>query len=190
MSSAQHVSRPARAAACRLRRRLTWLGAASLGLAGPAHGAPSWSVGIDLHGTDDAFAARRPIGVAGAIRYGAVEGSVVADPMLFVLGWEMLDATLGRWFAGDRIELLGGWRQTSGELSGGRRYDEALLLGADAVAMSSPRFRIVFGAELATSLWRHGAGIPANTIALAFDADLATRVELGFHLRFEITGAL
>lgn len=175
-----------------MRARAAVGGLAAVALAAPAaaRGEPGWRLGIDVHGTDEAIAARRPLGLAAGVRSGATEAAVVIDPMLLVLGWEMLDATIGQWIAGDRIELVAGWRQTSGRLSAGRRYDEALLLGADATALSSPRFRIAFGAELATSLWRHGGGLPDNTIALPPDAELATRVELMFHLRFDLTGAL
>jgi hypothetical protein len=153
----------------------------------PADAEPGWRLGIDVHGTDNAFAVRRPLGLAAGVRRGAAEATIVVDPMLLVLGWEMLDVSLGGWIAGDRVELLAGWRQTSGPLGRGRRYDESLLLGADAVAMSSGRLRIVFGAELSLSLWRHGGTIPDNVAPLAL-AELATRVDLLLHLRFEITG--
>ncbi len=167
-----------------------WLVLVSLALASPAHGDTSWRTGLDFHGTDAAFAARRPIGVATGLRCGPMEGSVVIDPMVFVLGWEMLDFTVGRWLASDRVELITGWRQVSGRLSGGRRYDEEMLLGADAVAIALGRLRLVFGAELETSVWRHGAHIRNDTIDLALNADLATRIELLLHMRFEITGIM
>lgn len=172
------------------RPSLGGLAALALAASAPAHGEPGWRLGIDVHGTDEAIAARRPLGLAVGIRSGATEAAVVIDPMLLILGWEMLDATLGRWIAGDRIELIAGWRQTSGRLNAGRRYDEALLLGGDVTALTSRWFRIAFGAELATSLWRHGGGLPDNTIALPPDAEIATRIELVLHLRFDITGAL
>lgn len=154
----------------------------------PAHAAPTWSIGVDVHGTDNAFATNRPLGVALGLRAGSLEGSLVADPSVLVDGWEMFDATLGGWIAGDRIELLAGWRNISGPTHGGRRYDENVLLGADIVAMSARHFRLEFGAELQTSVWRHGAHIPDDTAAFAFDADLATRTELMLHLRFKLTG--
>jgi hypothetical protein len=161
---------------------------ACLAFAAPARADLSWRAGLDVHGTDAAFAARRPVGIASGLRYGAVEGSVVVDPMMLILGWEMLDVTAGRWIADDRIELLGGWRQVSGRLSGGRRYDEGLLLGVDSVGVSSGRFRIAFGAEVTTSVWRHGARIPGDSIQLILNMELATRIELLLHVRFEITG--
>ena len=173
------------------RRRLhraTWLAGAVLAGASPAHAAPAWSAGLDLHGTDAAVAAHRPIGVAGGLRFGAVQAAAVVDPMVLFLGWEMLDVSAGRWFGGDRVEVLGGWRQTSGRFRGGRRYDEALLLGLDSVARASHWYRLSFGAELATSLWRHGAHIPGDTIDLSLNAELATRMELVLHVRFELTG--
>jgi len=154
----------------------------------PAHAEPTWSLGADVHGTDSAFATHRPLGVALGLRVGMLEGSVVADPSVLVDGWQMIDATLGGWIAGDRLALIAGWRNTSGPSHGGRRYDENLLIGADIVALRAPHFRLEFGAELQTSVWRHGADIPDDTMAFAFDADLATRTELMLHLRFKLTG--
>jgi len=174
-------------------RRLGLAAACAAVLLAPATRAgaqPAWRLGLDVHGTDRMSAARRPLGVAAGLRSGALEGTIVADPMRFLLGWEMLDATLGGWIAGDRVELLAGWRRTSGPFAGRRRYDEALLVGANLTALTSTRFRVEFGAELATSLWRHGAGVPDNTIDLAVNAELATRVSLLLHLRFVVLGAL
>jgi hypothetical protein len=164
-----------------------WLALAVLSLAPPAAAEPSWHTGLDFHGTDAAFAARRPIGIAAGLRRGDNDGSVVVDPMVLVLGWEMLDVTVGRWVAGDRLELLAGWRQTSGRAGHGRRYDEAVLLGADS-AVSSGSVRVSFGAELETSVWRHGGKIPSDTIEFAANAELATRIELLLHVRFEVGG--
>lgn len=174
-------ARPARAGLNR------WLALVVLSASAPAYGDPSWHTGLDFHGTDAAFAARRPIGIAMGLRHGAIDGAVVVDPMVLVLGWEMLDVTVGRWIASDRLEVLAGWRQTSGSARHGRRYDEALLLGADS-AISSGNVRVSFGAELETSLWRHGGKIPSDTIDFAASAELATRMELLLHVRFEVGG--
>jgi hypothetical protein len=152
---------------------------------------PSWRAGLDLHGTDAAVGTRRPLGIAGGLRYQATEGAVVIDPMVLVLGWEMLDVTAGRWLADDRVEVLAGWRQTSGRLARGRRYDEAVLLGADWAAPLSNRFRLAFGVEVETSIWRHGGNLAGDTIRFgSLDAALARRVELLLHARFELTGSL
>lgn len=163
--------------------------AAALALASlPAHASPTWSLGADLHGTDGAFATHRPLGVALSLRAGWLEGSIVADPGVFVDGWEMFDATLAGWLAGDRIALVAGWRDTSGPAHGGRRFDDNVLVGADVVALTARHVRLEFGAELQTSIWRHGADIPDSRIAFAFDADLASRTALMLHLRFKLTG--
>jgi hypothetical protein len=168
--------------------RLTrWLAVALIVAAAPASAESGWHTGLDFHGTDAAFAARRPIGITAGLRRGAIDGSVVIDPMLLVLGWEMLDLTIGHWNASDRVELLTGWRQTSGGLSHGRRYDEAWLLGAD-VAIASSRVRVSFGAELVISLWRHGGHIPSDTITFAANPELGTRMAVLLHLRFEVGG--
>ncbi len=164
--------------------------AAILASATPADAEPGWRLGLDLHGTDRAFASRRPLGVAAGLRSGALEATIVADPMRLVLGWEMLDVTAGGWIASDRVALLAGWRRMSGPLAGRRRYDEAMLVGANVTALTSQHFRVEFGAELAASLWRHGAGVPDDTIDLAFHDELATRLSLLLHLRFVFAGAL
>ncbi|HET7499912.1 MAG TPA: hypothetical protein VFK02_02885 [Kofleriaceae bacterium] len=167
------------------------LALAGLLLAARAHGEPRWRAGLDVHGTDAAFGERRPLGLAGGLRHGANEAAIVVDPLVLVLGWEMLDVTLGRWIAGDRVELLGGWRQTSGRLASGRRYDEALLVGADWAVPLSDRFRLAFGVELEASIWRHGARIAGDVIELwPPTVDTARRVELLLHARFELTGGL
>jgi hypothetical protein len=159
--------------------------------AAQAHAEPSWRAGLDVHGTDAALGGRRPIGLAGRLRWGAMEAAVVVDPLVFVLGWEMLDVTAGRWIAGDRAEVLAGWRQTSGRLGTGRRYDEAVLLGADWVAPLSGRFRFAFGLEFETSIWRHGGNIDSDTIQVfPFTTDIAARMEFLLHARFELTGLL
>jgi len=168
-----------------------WALVAGLMVATHAHADPSWRAGLDLHGTDAAYSSRRPLGIAGGLRYGAWEAAIVVDPMVLVLGWEMLDVSAGRWIADDRVELLAGWRQTSGRLSSGRRYDEAVLLGADWAVPLSGRFRLAFGVELETSLWRHGAGIDSDPIQVfPPGAELARRIELLLHARFELTGCL
>lgn len=146
---------------------------------------------MDLHGFDAAFGARRPIGLGLGIRYGAVEAAVVVDPMIFLLGWEMLDVTAGSWLAHDRVEALIGWRQTSGVIGTGRRYDEAILLGADWIVPSSGRLRLTFGLELETSVWRHGGGIDSEHIRFfSSSGDLLPRLELLLHARFDLTGVL
>ncbi|HEX4418473.1 MAG TPA: hypothetical protein VH165_11265 [Kofleriaceae bacterium] len=155
------------------------------------HADPRWDAGLDLHGTDAAFGSRRPIGIAGGLRQGDVEAGLVVDPLVFALGWETIDVTAGLWLAGDRAELVGGWRQSSGKLGTGRRYDEALLIGADWVVTLSPRYRLAFGAELVTSIYRHGADIGSDPIQLwPLTTDLAERMDLMLHARFEITGWL
>jgi len=166
-----------------------WLavGVLTAGAAAPVRAEPSWHTGLDFHGTDAAFAARRPIGIAAGLRHGAVDGAVVVDPMVLVLGWEMLDVTVGRWIADDRLEVVAGWRQTSGRVSHGRRYDEAVLLGADT-AMTSGSVRMSFGAELETSVWRHGGHLPSDTLDFAANTELATRMEVMLHMRFELGG--
>ncbi|HEU4730805.1 MAG TPA: hypothetical protein VFT22_23075 [Kofleriaceae bacterium] len=164
---------------------------AGLLFAARAHAEPSWRAGLDVHGTDAALGERRPLGIAGGVRYGQTEGAIVIDPLVLVLGWEMLDVTLGRWIAGDRVELVGGWRQTSGPLASGRRYDEAVLVGADWTVPLSSRFRLAFGLELETSIWRHGGRIEGDVIQLLPPTvDTARRVELLLHARFDVTGAL
>jgi hypothetical protein len=157
----------------------------------PVRADSGWRAGLDLHGFDAAFGARRPIGIGMGIRSGAVEGAVVVDPMIFVLGWEMLDVTVGRWLARDRVEALIGWRQTSGAIGTGRRYDEAILLGVDWMIPSSGKLRLTFGVELETSVWRHGGGIDSEHIRLfSSSADLLPRLELLLHARFDLTGVL
>jgi len=164
---------------------------ACLAVVAPAHADPSWRAGLDVHGTDAAYGGRRPLGVAAGLRCGATEGGVVVDPLVFALGWEMLDVTAGRWFADDRIELLAGWRQLSGRFGTGRRYDEAVLLGADWVVPLSRRFRLGFGLEFQTSIWRHGGDISSDTIAVfPVTTDLPERMSLLLHARFELTGIL
>ena len=155
------------------------------------HAEPSWRAGIDLHGTDDAFGPRRPIGLAGGLRFTDLEVATTIDPLMPFLGWETIDLTLGDWICDDRIELLGGWRQSSGKLGTGRRFDESLLIGADYAVPLTPRYRLAFGAELATSIVRHGADLPMDTIHVwPVTSDLAKRMELMFHARFEITGKI
>jgi hypothetical protein len=154
----------------------------------PVRADSAWRAGLDLHGFDAAFGARRPIGIGMGIRCGAVEGAVVVDPMIFVLGWEMLDVTVGRWLAHDRVEALIGWRQTSGAIGTGRRYDEAMLLGADWRVPSSGKLRLTFGVELETSLWRHGGRIDGEHISFSSSsADLLPRLELLLHARLDLT---
>lgn len=158
---------------------------------GSARAEPSWRAGVDLHGTDDAFGPRRPIGLAGGLRTGDLELATTVDPLMPFLGWETVDLTIGTWVDADRIELLAGWRQSSGKLGTGRRFDEALLVGADYAVPLTPRYRLAFGAELATSITRHGADLPMDTIAVwPVTSDLAKRMSLILHARFEITGKL
>src|SRR5438874_10799247 len=106
-----------------------WVVAVMLACSAAASADAGWHTGLDFHGTDAAYGARRPIGLSGGLRTGDNEASVVLDPLVFVLGWEMLDVTVGRWVLDERVKVNGGWRQTSGPLAGGRRFDEALLVG-------------------------------------------------------------
>ena len=162
-----------------------------LASAAPARADSGWRAGLDLHGFDAAFGARRPVGIGLGIRCGAMESAVVVDPMIFLLGWEMLDVTVGRWLAHDRVEALIGWRQTSGTMGTGRRYDEAILLGADWAVPSSGKLRLTFGVELETSIWRHGGGIESERIRFSSSSeDLLPRLEVLLHARFDLTGAL
>jgi hypothetical protein len=152
---------------------------------------PAWRAGIDFHGTDDAFGPRRPIGVAGGLRFGDLEVATTLDPLMPFLGWQTVDLTLGTWICDDKIELLAGWRQSSGKLGTGRRFDEAFLVGADYAVPFTPRYRLAFGVELATSIVRHGADLPMDEINVwPATSDLAKRIEFMFHARFEVTGKI
>lgn len=164
--------------------------ALGLGLGQRASAESLLGIGLDVHGTDAALSARRPLGIAAAVCHRATQLSIVLDPLVFVLGWEVLDVTVGHWFADDRAQILVGWRQTSGASSAGRRYSEAALLGADVTMFASGPFRLSFGAELKLSLWRHGGAVPDETLRFAIPAELATEMEFLLHARFELVGRL
>jgi hypothetical protein len=129
---------------------------------------------------------RHPLRTALGVQLGRFDLSVVTDPGVLIDGKSDVDLLLGWWIAPRAWQLAIGYRNSSMPIAGGRRFDEALLLGLDAAMplVSGKHVRATFGLLLVADLVRHGGGVPTHTIPTRIP-DLADYLSVGFNARFE-----
>lgn len=129
---------------------------------------------------------RHPLRSVIGVQAGTFDLSLVTDPGVFVDGKSDVDLLLGWWVAPRAWQLSIGYRNSSMPIAGGRRFDEALLLGLDAAMplVSGKHVRATFGLLVVADLVRHGGNVPVHTIPSRIP-DLADYVSIGFNARFE-----
>jgi hypothetical protein len=145
---------------------------------------PSRRIHFGLEARADLW--RHPLRSVVGVEAGRFDLSLVTDPGIFVDGKSDVDLLLGWWVAPRAWQLSIGYRNSSMPIAGGRRFDEALLLGLDAAMplLSGKHVRATFGLLVVADLVRHGGDVPVHTIPTRI-ADLADYVSIGFNARFE-----
>ena len=111
---------------------------------------------------------------------------LVLDPMFWTDGQSSSDLIFG-WRFQNRVQPIIGWRMHSIKLPEGRQLQQNLLAG---VALDLPTFfdnklRGQWGFELATTLVKHGANLPAETISFASARHYLDLVNFGMFARFD-----
>jgi hypothetical protein len=147
----------------------------------------SWHAGLNLRtelGT-------HPIRADGGIDLGSVELTLVLDPMFWTDGQHDIDL-LSAWpVTSGGLAVLGGVRTTSLGLTGGRHWQDKLLLGVTApIGGFGDSLRVVWGFELATVVVKHGADLPAEWISFDSGRDFIDLVNFAMFVRFDYASAL
>ncbi len=154
---------------------MTWAGAASADRA--------WHAGLNLRSE----LGTHPIRAGGGVQLDRLELTLVLDPMWWTDGQHDIDAVMG-WRVDDRgLGLFAGWRNTSLGLSGGRHYQEKLLLGVSSPmdAISTSWFAATWGFEVSTVVAKHGADLPTEWISFETGRDFIDLVNFAMFVRFD-----
>lgn len=167
------------------------LGAPAQGEEAPAPAAPQpffkdWHVGLNVRpdvGT-------HPIRIDGGLRAQGWDFILALDPMFWTDGQTDSDLLVVKRTEGGWQAFLG-WRLTTIGIAQGTQFQQKLLLGLGGdLPHVSDFLRATFGFELAMLLFKHGGGLPAETISFKSARSYIDLLNFGMFIRFEFTRAL
>lgn len=158
-----------------------------VGLVGVASAEPerAWHVGTNVRTELSTHAFR----LDGGVRLGRLDLVGVVDPMVVFDGEMDLDA-LALIGITRGYSALAGWRAATLSLSGGRQFQETLLVGATGPLPSLGPVTLQFGIELATVIVKHGGGVPTDWTSFASSSHLGDNMNISMFLRIGYERAL
>jgi hypothetical protein len=157
---------------------LTLVLAASL----PARG-DSWHAGLNLR----ADPGTHPIRAGGGIERGAIDATLVLDPMFWTDGQHDVDLYAHWKLSSAGWSLLSGWRTTAIGLQDGHQYQQKLLVGIGAPLpfFGELPLRAAAALELAALVLKHGADLPREWISFDSGRDFIDLVNFGMFVTIE-----
>jgi len=138
----------------------------------------AWHVGTNLRTELSTHAFR----LDGGVRLGRFDLVGVVDPMVVFDGEMDLDA-LALIGITHGYRALAGWRAATLSLSGGRQFQETLLVGATGPLPSLGPIALEFGIELATVVVKHGGGVPTDWTSFGSSSHLGDNMNISMFLR-------
>jgi len=146
----------------------------------------AWHVGTNLRTELSTHALR----LDGGVRLGRLDLIGVIDPMVFLDGEMDLDA-IATWRVNRcGYNVLGGWRAATISLSGGRQFQETLLVGGTGPLPQLGPLELQFGIEMAVVLAKHGGGVPSEWTSFGSSTDIGDNMNLSMFLRIGYARAL
>lgn len=142
------------------------------------------SVGVGLNVRTDLGA--HPLRVDLVWRTARTDLALVLDPMFWTDGQSSTDLMMS-FLLKNRLQPLVGWRLHTIKLPEARQLQHNLVAGVGLALPSFWRDRLKgqWGFELATTLVKHGGGLPAETISFASARSYLDLVNFGMFARFD-----
>lgn len=158
-----------------------------VGLVGVASAEPqrAWHVGTNLRSELSTHAFR----LDGGLRLCRLDLVGVVDPMVVFDGEMDLDV-LALFDVHRGYSALAGWRAATISLSGGRQFQETLLVGVTGPLPSLGPVTVQFGVELATVIVKHGGGVPTDWTSFGSSSHLGDNMNISMFLRIGYERAL
>jgi len=160
-------------------------GLAILLVASAAH-ADDWHAGLNLR----ADPGTHPIRAGGGVELGAIDATLVLDPMFWTDGQHDVDAFATYRLSASGWGILGGWRTTAIGIAGGHQFQDKLLVGVAAPLPDLGPFRTRWTFELATVIVKHGADLPSEWISFESGRDFIDLINFGMFVSFEYARSL
>lgn len=147
-----------------------------------APGSKSFNAGLNLR-TD---LGAHPLRVDLGFRTRRTDYLLVLDPMFWTDGQSSTDFIFG-WRFANRVQPIAGWRLNTIKLPESRQFQQNLLLGValDLPSFWRDRLRGQWGFEMAMTLFKHGGGVPTETISFASARSYLDLVNFGMFARFD-----
>jgi hypothetical protein len=140
-----------------------------------------WHAGLNLR----AETGTHPIRIAGGVSSGALDGTLVIDPMFWTDGQHDIEVFGTYGLADGGWGGLFGWRTTAIGILGGTQLQQKLILGVGAKLPDVGPLRIHWHIELATLVVKHGADLPREWISFATGRDFIDLLNFGMFLTVE-----
>ena len=132
-----------------------------------------------------------PLRLDASVRVHDFDFLVVVDPMVIVDGQFDLDLLAAWRPMGFRWAVMAGWRTTSIELPDGPQYQQRVVIGSMAdLPPVLDAIHASWGVEMATVLYRHGGGLPSESIGFESGRHFIDYVNFGMFLRVHFTTPL
>jgi len=160
---------------------------AVLAMAAPARadregeGGMGWHAGLDLR----AETGTHPIRIGGGISSGALDTTLVLDPMFWTDGQHDIDLFGSYGLANGGWGGIFGWRTTAIGILGGTQFQQKLIFGVGAQLPSVACLRIHWHFELAALVVKHGADLPREWISFATGRDFIDLLNFGMFVTVE-----
>ena len=155
-----------------------------------AHANPidDWRLGVQLTSDVDTQQAR----LGGGVRIGAWKLGVVVDAQTFADGSDDIDAVAEFSPGSDSWSLLAAWRTCAISIERGRQWHQQFLVGAtgNLPSLFAGRIQPSFGAELVTTVVRHGDELMTDWISLESQRHVRDTISVNLFLRFDYVSAL
>jgi hypothetical protein len=153
-----------------------------LAASGAARG-DSWHAGLNLR----ADPGTHPIRAGGGIERGAIDATLVLDPMFWTDGQHDIDLYAHWKLSSAGWSLLSGWRTTAIGLQDGHQYQQKLPVGIGAPLpfFGELPLRAKWSFELAALVLKHGADLPREWISFDSGRDFIDLVNFGMFVTIE-----